>query len=214
MQVTKKVMFVDFDGTITQRDTCTAMVETFAGEGWLQINELWEKREISTEECANMTFQLFHATLADLSKLLDTIQIDEGFSDFVDFCREQGYPVYVLSDGYDFCIDYILKKFKFNLPYYANHLVYENGFRISCNYINRNCGLCGTCKRSLIESLTDTGSQVIYVGDGISDTCPARRSSQVFAKGRLFEFCRSEGIPAIPISGFADVLKYLTLHSI
>ncbi|WP_347489753.1 MtnX-like HAD-IB family phosphatase [Desulfoscipio sp. XC116] len=206
----KKVFFVDFDGTITQTDTCQAMVEAFAGDGWQQINELWEQRKISTEECANRTFQLFRATLDDLRKLLNTIKIDEGFEAFIDFCRQEGYPVYILSDGYDFCIEYILKKYGFEIPYYANHLVYEEGFRISCTYYNRECGLCGTCKRSLLERLAEPGSQVIYVGDGTSDTCPAAHSNLVFAKGRLLEYCRAEGISAVPVTSFTDVLEKLS----
>ncbi len=209
----KKVFFIDFDGTITQRDTCVAMVEAFAGEGWQQINELWEKREMPTEECANRTFRLFHATLDDLRRLLDGIKIDENFGDFLNFCKKECYPVYILSDGYDFCIEYILNKHGFKIPYYANHLLYEKGFRISCTYYNQDCGLCGTCKRSLLERLTQPGSQVVYVGDGISDICPAGHSDLVFAKGRLLDYCRSEGIPAIPVAGFADVLEKLDLKS-
>ena len=39
----KRVFFVDFDGTITKVDVCAAMVEAFAGDGWREINDLWEK---------------------------------------------------------------------------------------------------------------------------------------------------------------------------
>lgn len=206
----QRTIFIDFDGTITKRDTCDAMVKAFAGEGWQQINELWEKREISTEECANRTFKLFRATLDDLRNLLDTIEIDDTFGIFVNFCKKEGYPVYILSDGYDFCIEYILNKHGFKLPYYSNKLVYEKEFRITCTYYNQECGLCGTCKRSLIERLTEPNSQTVYVGDGLSDTCPAGYSSLVFAKGRLLEYCRTEGIPALPIVSFADVLAKLS----
>ncbi|AGK99782.1 MtnX-like HAD-IB family phosphatase [Desulfoscipio gibsoniae] len=206
----KKVFYIDFDGTITQKDTCQAMVEAFAGEGWQQINELWEKRKISTEECANRTFQLFRATLDDLRSLLDTIEIDEGFGTFVKFCKKECYPVYILSDGYDFCIEYILKKHGYKIPYFANQLVFEQGFRIRCSYYNQDCGLCGTCKLSLMKRLTQPGSQVVYVGDGISDICPAGHSNLVFAKGKLFEYCRAEGISAIPIAGFIEVLEKLS----
>jgi len=211
LQPNKKTIFIDFDGTITQKDTCAAMVEAFADEGWQQINELWESREISTQECATRTFQLFRATVDDLRNLLDTIEIDKDFGGFIDFCRNEGYPVYILSDGYDFCIEYILKKHGFNIPYYANHLVYEKEFRISSTYYNQACGLCGTCKRSLMECLTEEGSQTIYVGDGISDTCPASHSDLVFAKGRLLDYCRETGISALAIASFADVVKKLAL---
>lgn len=205
----KRVFFIDFDGTITHQDTCAAMVETFAAEGWREINELWEKREISTEECANRTFGLFRATLDDLRSLLETIEIDESFKPFVNFCRRMGHPIYVLSDGYDFCIEYIFNKHGLHLPYFANRLAYQNGFGITCPHHNRECGQCGTCKRSLMERLADPGSQVVYVGDGVSDICPAGHSRLVFAKGRLLQYCREKGIPAVPITGFDQVLDWL-----
>lgn len=210
MRPLKRVFFVDFDGTITKRDTCAAMVEAFAADGWQEIDRLWEKKEISTEECAQRTFQLFQAVPDDLRKLLDTIEIDEGFGAFLDYCRGNGYPVYVLSDGYDFNIEHIFRKYGIDLPYFANKLTYQDGFRIVCPNSNPECGLCGTCKRKLMERLAEPGSERIYVGDGTSDTCPAQHSDLVFAKGRLLEYCREKGLPAVPITGFADVLEKLT----
>ena len=52
----QRIFFIDFDGTITKKDVCEAMVERFAADGWQEINLLWETRKISTEECANRTF--------------------------------------------------------------------------------------------------------------------------------------------------------------
>jgi len=204
-----RVFFIDFDGTITKKDTCAAMVEAFAAEGWREINEMWENREISTGECAGRTFRLFRATPDDLRSLLETIEIDGGFKSFVDFCRRKDYPIFVVSDGYDFCIDYIFKKYGLDLTYFANKLVYQNGFGITCPHHNRDCGRCGTCKSALMKRLADPGSQTVYVGDGVSDICPAGHSRLVFAKGRLLQHCREKGIPAVPVTGFDQVLDWL-----
>ena len=62
----KRVFFLDFDGTITKIDTCFLMVNTFAGDGWKEIDEQWERKEITTEECASLTFKLFRADLDDV----------------------------------------------------------------------------------------------------------------------------------------------------
>ena len=204
-----KVFFLDFDGTITCQDTCLAMIQAFAKEGWREIDAMWQQKEISTEECANRTFALFNADLNDLAQLLDTIEIDSDFGQFIDYCTQQGYPVYILSDGYDFNIEYIMNKHGYKLPYYANHLAYNNGFQIKCTYHNDICGQCGTCKRFLLENLTPSHSRSIYVGDGMSDTCPAGVCDLVFAKGSLLDYCRERDIPATPIGGFKDILKKL-----
>lgn len=204
-----KVFFIDFDGTITKKDTCEAMVEAFASAGWEEINLQWERREISTEECANRTFQLFRASLEDVNRLLDTMEIDACFKDFVEYCRTRGYAHYILSDGYDYNIDYILGKNDLQLEYYANRLVYDEDFSISCTYYNPGCGRCGTCKTTLMSRLKPAGCQTVYIGDGTSDLCPAARSDLVFAKGRLLEYCREKEIPVQPFTSFRDILTWL-----
>jgi 2-hydroxy-3-keto-5-methylthiopentenyl-1-phosphate phosphatase len=203
----KRIFFTDFDGTITRTDTCAAMVEAFAGEGWQEINEMWERKELSTEECANRIFQLFRAGLDDIRRLVENIEVDSSFKDFLAFCRGRCYRVYVLSDGYDFNIEVIFKKYEIDVPYYANRLVYNSRFRIRCPYSNQICGNCGTCKKRLMEELKKPGEQVVYIGDGYSDTCPAAHADLVFAKGTLYAYCREKGIPVMPFDNFRDIIE-------
>jgi 2-hydroxy-3-keto-5-methylthiopentenyl-1-phosphate phosphatase len=204
------VLFVDFDGTITKKDTCAAMVESFAGEGWREINERWERKEISTEQCANLTFNLFQADLEDMKKLMDTMEIDVYFKEFLRLCRDRAYGIYVLSDGYDFCIENVFGRYDIEIPYYANRMVYDQGFKIECSGANPDCGICGTCKTRLIEELKGKGKLVVYVGDGYSDTCPAAKADVVFAKKELYRFCRDNGISARYFDTFNDVILFLS----
>jgi 2-hydroxy-3-keto-5-methylthiopentenyl-1-phosphate phosphatase len=207
----RKVFFVDFDGTITRQDTCKAMVQAFARDGWQELNQLWERKELSTEECANRTFELFRATPSDIAKLMDSMEIDDYFIDFLDLCRSNDYQVYILSDGYDFNIQTILHKYHIDVPYYANRLVYTNGFKIECPYFNESCGKCGTCKTNLMSSLGGNECQTIYIGDGYSDTCPASHANVVFAKDELYNFCLDNQIHAIQYKNFNDIIRNLTI---
>jgi len=202
----KKVFFIDFDSTITKVDTCAAMVEAFARDGWEQINKLWEEKKLSTEDCANMTFDLFEADIEDIRKLLLTIDIDEHFKEFLELCKEKDYKVYILSDGYDFCIKTILDRYNIDVPYYSNKLLYNGNFKIECVYKNSSCGNCGTCKTSLMDKLKEPGDQVVYIGDGYSDTCAAKNAHIVFAKGSLLKYCMEKGINAIPYNNFSDII--------
>lgn len=204
----KRTIFIDFDGTITKVDTCAAMVEAFAAEGWQEINEKWERKELSTQDCANRTFQLFDAGIEDISKLMESMEIDDFFKDFLNICRELGYKVYVLSDGYDYCIDAVFQKNDIEAPYYANRMMYEQGFKIECAHFNEACGNCGTCKTKLMAALKEVGSQTVYIGDGYSDTCPAMNADIVFAKGDLYKYCQDKGIRAILYNNFADIICY------
>ena len=49
----------------------------------------------------------------------------------------------------------------------------------------------------------------LVIGDGTSDFCVAGKADFVFAKGKLVEHCRREGIPHQPIAGFADAVRML-----
>lgn len=203
------VFFIDFDGTITKKDVCAAMVEAFADDGWREINERWERKEISTEQCANMTFNLFRADINDLKRLMDTMEIDEYFKDFLALCRERGHGVYVLSDGYDICIEAVFKKYQIEVPYYANRMVYDGSFKIECPGTNPACGICGNCKTGLMKELNAEGNTVVYVGDGYSDTCPAAKADVVFAKSDLYRYCKDNGISARHFNDFKDIISYI-----
>lgn len=204
-----RTFFVDFDGTVTRVDTCKAMVKAFATPGWEALNELWEKKQLSTEACANLTFKLFRADLEDVRRLLETVEIDEYFPAFLETCRARGDRVIVLSDGYDFNIRTVFRKYSIDLPFYANRMVYDGGFKIECPYLNPDCGTCGVCKTKLMEELREPGSQAVYIGDGYSDTCPAGKADLVFAKGILYRYCQEMGITAQYFNNFYDIITYL-----
>lgn len=204
----KRVVFIDFDGTITKIDTCFAMVKAFAKEGWLEINKLWEDKQLSTGDCANRLFKLLDANLSDVEKLMDTIAIDEYFKEFILMCRKKGYEIYVLSDGYDFNIKTIFKRYDIDLKYYANKLLYDedSGFSMTSPYGHPECKECGTCKTNLIKELKGESDQVIYIGDGYSDMCAAEMADIVFAKGVLYQYCKEKDVNAICFSDFKDVI--------
>lgn len=205
-----KVIFTDFDGTITKEDTCVAMVKAFASEGWEDINKLWEEKKLTTVECANKLFELFNADLEDIRRLMNTIEIDDYFKEFLAYCESKGYKVYILSDGYDFNIRTILNRYGINTPFYANQLKYDGKFQIMCPNHNNACGKCGTCKSNLISKLKESGDEVVYIGDGYSDMCAVLKADIVFAKGSLYNFCLDKKIDAVPFESFKDILESKT----
>lgn len=127
MERRNKIFFIDFDGTITKVDTCDAIMNNFADESWMAIEEMWRRKEISTEEWGNRLLQLIRASREELEKFLEGIEIDDHFIRFCELCNAHGHKIFVLSDGYDFNIETVLKKYGLSLPYYSNKLVYRPG---------------------------------------------------------------------------------------
>ncbi len=213
----KRLYITDFDGTITKTDTCDIMVEKFASPGWEESIRRWEKGELTTMESALEIFKGFQVTPDDLSRFLSFIPIDETFPDFVDYTRQNGDPLYVVSDGFDLNIRTILEKNGLkDLPVYCNTLLWDkNGWKIETPYYSPVCDKCGTCKKNIVKQLRqETGAdQVIYIGDGISDTCGCQEADLIFAKKHLLSYCREHHIPVIAFERFADIKNHLLNNS-
>lgn len=206
----EKVVLVDFDGTITKLDTCDAMVREFARDGWQYYEKLWENGEISTEQCAIEISKLMDVDEEKLINLLNGIEIDEYFIDFLNFCRSYGYKVVITSDGYDFNIKTVLKRYGIEIEYYSNKMWFEDG-KASVQFMNANgsCRKCGMCKRDILNQFKDEGVYIIYIGDGYSDLCVAKYADEIFAKRVLKKYCEENGIPHIPFENFNDVINKL-----
>lgn len=204
------IFFVDFDGTITEGDVCEAMVRQFAKPGWEELNQLWEEGTLSTVACAQETLALMTMTHKDLLELAAQQILDPMFIEFVTWTKKQGYPIYILSDGYENYISPILSRSALQLPTYANKLdYYQDGWKIEAPYYNERCGRCGVCKSKLILDLMDTTSTRVYIGDGYSDRCPVYLADLVFAKKSLADYCQQKGIPFYNYRDFGDILAHL-----
>jgi len=44
------IVFLDFDGTITQRDATDVILEAYADPGWLRIEEEWKAGRIGSRD--------------------------------------------------------------------------------------------------------------------------------------------------------------------
>ncbi len=205
----KLIFFVDFDGTVVPQDICASMVKKYAGPGWEELNRLWEKGDMSTGECAQQTLNLMRVEPPELRRFFNRFELSPGFTSFVDWTRSNGHPLFILSDGYDNYIDLIIKKYRLEIPYYANHLEFENGWRFIARYQNSECTKCGVCKKQIIEQKTPPGWTSVYVGDGYSDTCPAAVCGLVFARDSLAGYCLSHGIAFVPFHDFNNILTFM-----
>lgn len=206
----KKVFLVDFDGTITKVDTVDLMVNKFAKDGWQYYEELWEKGEISTEECAIETLKLMKVNERKLLDLLYTIEIDDYFLEFLSFCKAKNYEVVIVSDGYDFNIKAIMDKYGFNVAFYSNKLWFDMGkIKVDFPYKSNNCNKCGMCKLDVLNKYKSEGYYVTYIGDGYSDICVVEYADEVFAKGILEKYCIENNISYFSFKDFSCIINKL-----
>lgn len=211
MKTSRIEVLCDFDGTITNEDIGFKIIETFAGPGWLEIEEAYQRGEKGSREALEEIFALTRVTEHELQSFVEeNFFVDPAFKEFLAYCERKNWPVTILSDGFDFYIDLFLGKYRLNVPYLANKLqVTDNRLQARFPFMSSHCGLCGNCKLDFTRQKREQGAQVIYIGDGHSDMCAGQAADLLFAKGTLARHCQKENIPFIPYRGFHDILAAL-----
>ncbi len=203
----KRAVLTDFDGTITRTDVAEAILDEFAPAEWWEIEESHRARKIGTREAMVRQFALLRAKQTDLLEFVDrTVAMDETFRAFVTFCADRGFLLEIVSEGLDFYVRHLLRKWEIDVPVRTNRTVFDEGHvRIEYPWADPTCTLCGTCKLLRLFQLRAQGYRTAYVGDGHSDLCPAIEADLVFAKAELAQLCREEQIEFVPFDRFSDV---------
>lgn len=216
----KIIVISDFDGTITQKDTLVEILDKFASPKWREIARLVNEGGMGTRIALKKEMDLCKATKKEFTEfLVKHTKIDRGFKRFLKFCQKNKIKFLVVSGGFGLNIETIFKKFKIKkVPYYANKIVFgKNAGRpakLEFPYKDKICSECGHCKAPYIRSFKNKGYFTVYIGDSVTDRCPAKVADLVFAKHNLAKYCGEKGIEYVPYKSFGDIKNYLLNHRI
>ncbi len=207
-------IFVDFDGTISAEDVGDAIFREFGNLKTVNkiIDDLLADR-ISSKSCWEKLCQTTGTVdKSKLDNLIDRINIDDTFSDFVKYCKEHSNGLIVLSDGFDYYIEKIFEKYSLQgIKYYANKLnVTADGVLVpEFPYYDSNCVSSANCKRNHVINHSSDEDITVYIGDGNSDKDAAQYCDFIFAKSNLLKYCEVNRITYFPYNNFLDVIKRL-----
>ncbi len=203
------LVLADFDGTVTREDVGAHLFNSFSKGKSKKIVSEWLKGRISSKECLERECELIEITEAELKNFALSQKIDEHFSDFVDLCKWEKMDLAILSDGLDYYIKLILRKYHLDdIPFYSNAVRFEGKKLIpEFPYYDKGCGNCGNCKKYHLENLRRPNQKVVYIGDGLSDKCAIKEADFVFAKNDLKAFCEKEKIDYFEFRDFRDVIS-------
>lgn len=206
-----KVVICDFDGTITKQDTINLFLQKYTGDAWLKAEQEWLEGKIGSRECMQAQFELIgRLSRGDIDCFLNSVDIDEYFPEFYKKASEQGLEIVIVSDGFNLFIEKILENHTIEgIKIFTNTMRYQNS-RFFMEFPNANpfCKRAsGTCKCSVIDYLKTVYENVIYVGDGISDTCVCSKADVLFAKNKLLKYCEEHKIPYTGYNSFYEVMN-------
>ena len=196
-------LVVDWDGTVTVRDSIWMFMERFGDQGLFQRMEEGLGTTVSHREVMEREMATITASLDEVNAwLVENVSLRDGFRELV----ERFSPL-VLSMGFHETIEPILAREGIEVELLANRVEESpDGWRVRWRDAEP-CPVCGdVCKRSGMPR----GTPIIYVGDGYSDRCPAALADRIFARRDLAAYLDAEGTAYEPFETFHDIAAALT----
>ena len=212
----KKIVFCDFDGTITVNDNIIAIIKHFNPPGWEEITNRILSTELSIQEGVGTLFRLLPTSLKKevVQYGINNAKIRPGFAEFLAYCKEHDIEFYVTSGGIDFFVYPILSAFNI-----AEDHIYCNGSDFTGEHIeitwphacDKDCpnGKCGMCKTSIIRTYSPDEYERILIGDSVTDFEGAKIADVVFSRSNLTTKCKELNVASTEYETFFDIIEAL-----
>ncbi|HET7555094.1 MAG TPA: haloacid dehalogenase-like hydrolase [Gaiellaceae bacterium] len=197
-------LVLDWDGTVTERDTLDLVLERFGDA------EVYERTELELD-AGRMTLndviaEQFAPVTAPLDEVvayvLEHARVRPGFAELA----RALHPL-IVSSGFHELIEPVLEREDVlgEVELRANRVdTLPDGWVVEFR-VAETCDVCGeACKRADLP-----GGEVVYAGDGHSDYCAALAAKRVFATGSLARWLRGRGVAFTPLTDFRALASEL-----
>ena len=196
-------LVVDWDGTVTVRDTLLMVVEHF-GDPSLEeaLDAALESGRMTHRAVMEAEFAAVDAPLDQVVRyVVENAEIRPGFAELAN-----RFDPLILSSSFHETIEPVLEREGVVARVRANRVdAQPGGWRIRWES-DTECAVCGEpCKRASLP-----GGEVVYVGDGYSDRCAALAADRVFARAGLASYLEKQGVAFEPFETLFDVAAALT----
>jgi 2-hydroxy-3-keto-5-methylthiopentenyl-1-phosphate phosphatase len=213
MSTVKTLVQCDFDGTVTEKDTSFFLLDAFGQGDWRRLLRDYKEHRISVGEFNTKAFAMVKADKPTLLRALKgEVKVRAGFHELVNYCREKGFRLVIVSNGLDFYIRAVLKDLGLeNIEVHAAQASFHpKGMKV--HYVGPDGKtLDDGFKEAYIKSFLKLGYRIIYLGNGDSDIAPAKYANHVFATGDLLAHYRESNLNYKSFENFGDVVRNLDL---
>ena len=198
-------LVLDWDGTVTERDSLIAVLEQFGD--WDECQRLGDQLfagEITLHQEIERQFATVKAPLEEVvAWVVENVRVRPGLPELV----ERFHPL-VVSSGLHELIEPVLEREGVEVELLANRAVPSpDGWKIVWRD-EVDCLVCGQpCKRN---DLPLGNGEVVYVGDGYSDRCAAQAADRIFARRGLAAYLDEQGIGYEPFDDLHEIAAALS----
>ena len=181
-----RIVFCDFDGTITAVETFIGMLKRFASEDYARIEQLVINRKITLAEAVRrMVESIPSSSFVGMQEYIRNQSIRPGFAELLDILRDNDVPFVVISGG-------LMEQVQTRLEEFQDRILCMHAARINLDTEYIRVISAFESKQELVskEAVMDTYKygEAIAIGDGITDMSMAERADMVFARGNLCRY--------------------------
>ncbi|NER33750.1 MAG: HAD-IB family phosphatase [Oscillatoria sp. SIO1A7] len=210
VQTPKRVLFCDFDGTITADETFVAMLKQFAPELSAKIMpEMYALRLTLREGVRQLLESIPSARYPEILEFSQGKQMRKGLVELLDFLDGKGIPFVVVSGGVRGMVETVLGSLVERVAE-----IYAVDLDISSKYLWVNSAFEGETELvSKVQIMAQyAAEESVAIGDSVTDLNMAMHADLVFARDRLARYLDERQKPYIPWNDFLDVRDYLANH--
>lgn len=203
----KRIFLVDFDRTITDRDTTDALLQRYNPSLLAESRKLFRKGELDVKGYLKVLLESISLTEEEYKREISVgIEVDSFFEHFYKNIDD----VRIVSAGTYHNVLANLEKEGIKFPekhIYSNELKFD-GNQMKVEFPDED-SFEGICKGSVVEKYKKEYEEVVFIGDGSSDYYGASKAHKVFAKRglKLEEYCLENKIEYTPYGNFGDIIK-------
>jgi len=106
----RTVVIADFDGTITEKSVGLGLLIKYGRGDFWQVEEQFCRGEKTLKQAVGEQFSMLEATREELrSFVAQTVRLRHYFPEFLGWCRHNGIPFVIASEGLDVVVDAALR---------------------------------------------------------------------------------------------------------
>ena len=216
------IILCDFDDTAAVQNVGQMLLERFQPDvsqpgvvHWREVSKRRADGEISLAEYQEIAFRQMTATVEEQTDYVrSNAQLRPGFAELAAYCAEHGIHLAVASHGLDYYVEALFDEHGVDVESHTVRTYGPDAKTYEYDFADKSCAWWpGNCKCMALEHSRRDGEQIVYVGDGVSDACPAARADVVFAREPFAGICRERGIAYRELPDFFPVLDYARTHA-
>ncbi len=205
-----KIIFCDFDGTITAQETFVAMLKQFTPQISAEIMPKLYNRELTLRQGVRQMLESIPSVrYQEVIEFSSHQQIRPGLVELIDFLDAQAVPLVVVSGGIRVMVETVLGDLVNRVAaiyavdigtqgdYWQVHSEFESGTEL-------------VAKVKIMDLYAS--DEKVAIGDSVTDLNMALSVPLVFARDRLAQYLNEQQKPYIVWNDFFEVRDYLARH--